>query len=143
LIIILKRIYNVSIMELERINLDGRLSLANEFLISQENDKAIKYLNKVVDDDPTMENAWLLLGIAKRRIGEFNDAIECFKTVIELKPSTEEAWGLYTVTLLDVGDFSAAEAVIEEASKLNPTNEKIRFYRENLIRIYKKFGPFF
>jgi tetratricopeptide (TPR) repeat protein len=85
-----------------------------------------------------MDNAWLLLGIAKRRIGEFKAAIECFKTVTELKPSTEEAWGLYTVTLLDIGDFSAAEAVIEKAYELNPTNEKIRFYQENLIRIYIK-----
>jgi tetratricopeptide (TPR) repeat protein len=130
-------------MELESINLDGQLSQANEFLINQENDKAIKFLNKVLDDDPSMNKAWLLLGIAKRRIREFKDAIECFKTVTELKPSTEEAWGLYTVTLLDIGNFSAAKAVVEKAYELNPTNEKIRFYQENLIRIYKKFGPFF
>ena len=130
-------------MELESINFDGTLNQANEFLINQENDKAIKFLNNVLDDDPSIDNAWLLLGIAKRRIGEFKDAIECFKTVTELKPSTEEAWGLYTVTLLDVGNFAAAEAVIEKAYELNPTNEKIRFYQENLIRIYKKFGPFF
>ena len=130
-------------MELESLNLDRQLSQANEFLISQENKKAISFLNKVLDDDPSIDNAWLLLGIAKRRIGEFKAAIECFKTVTELKPSKEEAWGLYTVSLLDIGDFSAAEAVIEKAYELNPTNEKIRFYQENLIRIYKKFGPFF
>ena len=130
-------------MELESINLDGQLSPANEFLISQENDKAIKFLNNILDDDPTIDNAWLLLGIAKRRIGEFRDAVECFKSVTELNPSIEEAWGLYTVTLLDIGNISAAEAVIEKACELNPTNEKIRFYKENLIRIYKKFGPFF
>ncbi|MBY9004856.1 MAG: tetratricopeptide repeat protein [Candidatus Lokiarchaeota archaeon] len=130
-------------MELESINLNGQLSQANEYLISQENTKAINFLNNVLDDDPTMDNAWLLLGIAKRRIGEFIDAIQCFKTVTELKPSIEEAWGLYTVTLLDIGDFSTAEAVIQKAYELNPTNEKIKFYQENLIRIYKKFGPFF
>ncbi len=130
-------------MELESINLDGQLSPANEFLISQENDKAIKFLNNILDDDPTIDNAWLLLGIAKRRIGEFRDAVECFKSVTELNPSLEEAWGLYTVTILDIGNNSAAEAVIEKACELNPTNEKIRFYKENLIRIYKKFGPFF
>ena len=143
MILILKGKYNTSIMVLESINLDGRLGPANEFLISQENDKAIKFLNNVLDDDPSMDNAWLLLGIAKRRIGEFIDAIECFKTVTELKSSIEEAWGLYTVTLLDIGNISAAEVTIEKACELNPTNEKLKFYKENLIRIYKKFGPFF
>ncbi len=130
-------------MELENINFNAQLSTANEFLISKENDKAIEYLNNVLDDNPTMENAWLLLGIAKRRIGKFKDAVECFKTVTELNPSIEEAWGLYTVTLLDMGDISSAEAVIQKAFTLNPTNEKISFYQENLVRIYKKFGPFF
>ena len=130
-------------MELESINLDGELSQANELLINQENFKAVEFLNSVLDNDPTIVNAWLLLGIAKRRIGEFNDAIKCFKNVTELKPSIEEAWGLYTVTLLDIGNISAAEMVIDKAFELNPKNSKIKFYKENLIRIYRKFGPFF
>lgn len=130
-------------MEFESINIDEKLYPAKEFLINEDNDKAIDFLNVVLDNDPSNDNAWLLLGIANRRIGKLRDAIECFKTVTELNPSMEEAWGLYTVTLLDIGKVSAAEKVIDKAYEINPSNEKISFYKENLIRIYKKFGPFF
>jgi hypothetical protein len=32
---------------------------------------------------------------------------------------------------------------MKTASELNPLDEKIQFYRDNLIRVYEKFGPFF
>ena len=44
---------------------------------------------------------------------------------------------------MDNNDFIEAEATMERAARLNPNDEKIGFYKENLIRIYKKFGPFF
>lgn len=130
-------------MELETLKLNKELYRANDFLIKKKNSKAIKFLNKLLDEDPSNEEAWLLLGIAKRRIGEYLDAIDCFKTATELKPSLLEAWGLLTITHMDSNDFIEAEATMERATKLNPNDEKIRFYQENLIRIYKKFGPFF
>ena len=130
-------------MELETLKLDKELTRANDFLIKKKNSKAIKFLNKLLDEDPTNEEAWLLLGIAKRRTGEFLDAIESFKTATELKPSLLEAWGLLTITYMDNHDFMEAEATMEKATKFNPNNAKIQFYKENLIRVYKKFGPFF
>ncbi len=130
-------------MELETLKLDKQLLRANDFLIQKKNSKAIKFLKKLLEEDPANEEAWLLLGIAKRRIGVYLDAIDCFKAAIELKPSLLEPWGLLTITHMDNNDFIEAEATMERAARLNPNDEKIRFYKENLIRIYKKFGPFF
>ncbi len=130
-------------MELETLKLDKELLRANDFLIKKKNSKAIKFLNKLLEEDPANEEAWLLLGIAKRRIGEYLDAIDCFKAAIELNTSLLEPWGLLTITYMDNNEFMEAEATMEKAAKLNPSDEKIRFYKENLIRIYKKFGPFF
>lgn len=123
--------------------LETPLSRVNDLLLKRKNLKAIKYLNKFLDENPSNYHAWLLLGIAKRRIDKLNDAIKCFKTAIELNPSLLEAWGLLTITYLDKGDNMLAEKSIEKARILNPNDEKIEFYYENLIRIYKKFGPFF
>ena len=123
--------------------LETPLNRANELLLRRKNLKAIKYLNKFLDENPSNYYAWLLLGIAKRRINKLNDAIKCFKTTVELNPSLLEAWGLLTITYLDKGDGILAEKTIEKARVLNPDDEKIEFYYENLIRIYKKFGPFF
>ncbi len=130
-------------MELETLRFDKELVRANDYLIKKKNSKAIKFLNKLLDEDPSNEEAWLLLGIAKRRIRAFLDAIDCFKAAIDLKPTLLEAWGLLTITYMDNNNFIEAEATMEKARQLNPKNEKIKFYKENLIRIYKKFGPFF
>lgn len=130
-------------MELETLKLDKELSRANNYLIKEKNSKAIKFLNKILEDDPTNEEAWLLLGIAKRRTEEYLDAIDCFETATELNPSLLEAWGLLTITYMDNHNFAKAKATMERATEKNPDNKKINFYKENLIRVYKKFGPFF
>ena len=130
-------------MELETLKLDKELLRANNYLIKEKNSKAIKYLNKILEEDPANEEAWLLLGIAKRRVGVFLDAIHCFKMATDLNPSLLEAWGLLTITYMDNHNFAKAEATMKKATEKNPNNEKINFYKENLIRVYKKFGPFF
>jgi Flp pilus assembly protein TadD len=130
-------------MELETLKLDKDLTRANDFLIKKKNSKAIKFLSKLLDEDPTNEEAWLLLGIAKRRVGEFLDAIDCFRTATDLKSSLLEAWGLLAITYMDNHNFIEAKATMERAAEKNPNNKKIQFYKENLIRVYKKFGPFF
>jgi len=130
-------------MQFDFLKTELPLKRANEYLIKKKNTKAIKHLNKLIDNDPGNEEAWLLLGIAKRRLGSLEGAIECFKIVTELNTSMIEAWGLLTVTHMDNENYKMAEEVIEKAVQLNPNNEKIQFYQENLIRVYKKFGPFF
>jgi len=130
-------------MELETLKLDKDLLRVNNFLIKEKNSKAIKSLNKILDEDPANEEAWLLLGIAKRRTGDYLDAIDCFRTATDLKSSLLEAWGLLAITYMDNHNFIEAKATMERAAEKNPNNKKIQFYKENLIRVYKKFGPFF
>jgi tetratricopeptide (TPR) repeat protein len=129
-------------MQLE-LKLGKEFDQINVYLIRNENTKAIQLLNNIIDKEPINDSAWLLLGIAKRRIGLLDEAIKCFKIATELNIHCEEGWGLYTVTLMERGKRSDAEEAINKAATLNPDNEKIQFYKENLIRIYEKFGPFF
>ncbi|MFX0017594.1 MAG: tetratricopeptide repeat protein [Promethearchaeota archaeon] len=130
-------------MQFNTSELENPINYVNELLLKKDNIKAIRYLNKLLDENPSNYQAWLLLGIAKRRLGSFNDAIKCFSTATELNSSLLEAWGLLTITYLEKDEGSLAEKTLEKASQLNPEDEKIQFYRENLIRLYKKFGPFF
>ncbi|MFX0058242.1 MAG: tetratricopeptide repeat protein [Candidatus Hodarchaeota archaeon] len=130
-------------MQLEISELETTLIPVNELLLKGKNTKAIKYLNKLLDQDPSNDQAWLLLGIAKRRIGKLDEALKCFTAAIELNNALLEAWGLLTITYLDKGFRKLAEESIDKAVVLNPQEEKFEFYRENLIRVYEKFGPFF
>jgi len=130
-------------MLLEISELESPLLEINEYLLKGKHTKAKKSLKKLLDENPSNDQAWLLLGITYRRIGALNDALGCFKKATELNNEFLEAWGLLTITYLDMGNKELAGEVIEKAGDLNPNDEKIQFYRENLIRVYEKFGPFF
>ncbi len=130
-------------MQFNTFELESSLNHVNELLLKRENLKAIRYLEKLLDENPSNYQAWLLLGIAKRRLGALGDAVNCFFTATELNPSLLEAWGLLAITYLERNERSLAEKILEKASQLNPEDKKIQFYRENLIRLYEKFGPFF
>ncbi|MFX0136140.1 MAG: tetratricopeptide repeat protein [Candidatus Hodarchaeota archaeon] len=88
-------------MQFNTSELESPLNYVNELLLKKENVKAIRYLNKLLDENPSNYHAWLLLGIAKRRLGYLDDAINCFTTVTELNSSLLEAWGLLTIIYLE------------------------------------------
>lgn len=116
---------------------------AKAYLGEKKDKKALKILKNIVESNPSDDEAWLYLGIAKRRIEELNGAIDCFKTATELNPSLIEAWGLLAITFLDKNKIELAEEILKKAEKINPYNSQIQFYQKNLIQIYSKFGPFF
>ena len=97
----------------------------------------------MIESDAKNDEAMLLLGITKRRLGELKEAIELFRKTVKINPSKEEAWGLLTITLIDQGEIDMAEKTIEEASILNPKNIRIQFLRHTLVPTYVKHGPFF
>ena len=130
-------------MALDEIKNKEVIELLNKYLAEQDNDKALLAVNKLLDRDPSNNQAWLYLGIVNRRIGKLDIAIKSFETATDLNSALIEAWGLLTITYLDLGKLEKAEETMKIAAELNPNDEKIDFYRENLIRVYKKFGPFF
>ncbi|MHA1239366.1 MAG: tetratricopeptide repeat protein [Promethearchaeota archaeon] len=130
-------------MALDEIKNNEVFELVNKFLAEQDNDKALSAVNKLLDRDPSNDQAWLYLGIVNRRIGKLDVAITSFETATELNSTLIEAWGLLTITFLDKSELEKAEETMKTAADKNPNDEKILFYRDNLIRVYKKFGPFF
>ena len=130
-------------MQLNKLEFEREIDTATTYLSKQKNFKAIKSLNKFLDKNPSNDEAWVLLGIAKRRVGKLDEAIECLKAATELNSSKIEAWGMLTMTLIDKGKLEEAKSIIEKAGQLNPYNPKIQFFRDNLVRVYSKFGPFF
>ena len=132
-----------STLELDEIKNKQAIEQVNKFLADKNNKKALIIVNSLLDKDPSNEQAWLYLGIVNRRMGKLNVAINSFETATELNGSLIEAWGLLTITYMDKGELKKAEEVMKIAAELNPLDEKIQFYRDNLIRVYEKFGPFF
>jgi tetratricopeptide (TPR) repeat protein len=132
-----------STLALDEIKNKQALEQVNKCLADQDNKKALSLVNSLLDKNPSNEQAWLYLGIVNRRMGKLDIAIKSFETATELNNTLIEAWGLLTISYMDKGELKKAKDVMKTASDLNPLDEKIQFYRDNLIRVYEKFGPFF
>ena len=130
-------------LALDEIKNKQALEQVNKSLADQDNKKALSLVNSLLDKNPSNEQAWLYLGIVNRRMGKLDIAIKSFETATELNNTLIEAWGLLTISYMDKGELKKAKDVMKTASDLNPLDEKIQFYRDNLIRVYEKFGPFF
>ena len=130
-------------LELDEIKNKQAIERVNKLLRNKDTEKALTIVNSLLDKDPSNEQAWLYSGIVNRRMGKLDIAINSFETATELNNSLIEAWGLLTITYIDKGKLKKAKEVMETAAELNPLDEKIQFYRDNLIRVYEKFGPFF
>jgi Tfp pilus assembly protein PilF len=130
-------------MSLDEIESQEIINQAHEYLNQKNTIRALSVINDLLDKDPSNHQGWLYLGIIKRRLGKLEDAIKCFETAVDIEPSMIEAWGLLTITYMDNNEYILAEKIMEKAAKLNPIDEKINFYKNNLIRVYEKFGPFF
>ena len=127
----------------QELSLQDRLKKGFDLLREKENQEALELLNNLLESDPENDRGWLLFGIANRRIGKMREAITSFQKATELNNSSEEAWGLLTITYLDSRQEERANKCLLRAIELNPSREELKFYRHNLIRIYKTFGPFF
>lgn len=127
----------------QEVSLRDRIDKAFELLREKENAKAIELVRGLLKIDPEIDQGWLLLGIANRRIGDLDSAITCLQKTTEVNNSMEEAWGLLAVTYLDRKQEKRAKECLLRSVELNPSSEELKFYEQNLIRIYKMFGPFF
>lgn len=130
-------------MNIKKSSLVEKIEEAEELLLKHKNLKAERYLDELIKEVSTNPRLWLLLGIANRRIGKKKKAIEHFKTALDLDSTMIEAWGLLTITLIDIDKIDEAKMYIKKAEQLNPLNKKLRFYSNNLVDIYLRFGPFF
>jgi len=127
----------------QEISVQNRLERAFELLREKENEKALDVAKDLLEVNSENDRGWLLLGIANRRVGKFDEAIKCFQKATKLNPSMEEAWGLLSITYLDADQEAKAIESLSNAVECNPSCEELKFYEQNLIRIYKMFGPFF
>jgi len=127
----------------QELSLQDRLKKGFDLLRGKDNQEALELLNHLLESDPENDRGWLLFGIANRRLGKLQEAITSLQKATKLNNSLEEAWGLLTITYLDSKLEKRANECLLRAVELNPSSEELKFYQQNLIRIYKTFGPFF
>jgi len=83
--------------------------------------QACEYLQKAITYDPNYGPAYLALGSAYNRLGQFDDAARTLDHGIAIAPTLWQGYYELSVTSLGKGDFKAALRLVEKASSLVPS----------------------
>ena len=136
-------VFTYSLINNQKVSIEDRLERVTELLSEKKDEKAFELVNSLLESEPENDRGWLLLGIVNRRSGKLDAAVKCFREATRLNCSMEEAWGLLAITYLDMRQEKKSEECLLNAVVKNPSSEELKLYEQNLIRIYKTFGPFF
>src|SRR4051794_12998256 len=99
----------------------------------KESDEGLRALQRVVDDDPKVIDAWFMMGNEYYRRHEYTRAIDRYKRALELKPD-------YDLVVINMANAYRALGRDEEAMvgyrrfmELDPKNAQIRFEAAQIL----------
>ena len=89
--------------------------------------KATALLNQVVQEDPTVIDAWFMLGTQHLKRRRASEAVEYFKRTLELKPDYDLAVINMAQAYRQLGDDDAALAGFERYLQLDPKDAYVKY----------------
>lgn len=91
----------------------------------------IEYQRKCLDTDPDHFNSMVSLGVAYRKIGERDQAMECYQSALACDPHNADSATLYIslgALYIEMGKPVSAVEYLEKAQELLPGNADIYAY---------------
>ena len=94
------------------------LTAARLILEMGDRQTALKVLTALVTDDPLNADAWFLLGIARRSVGDQIGAADAFQEVTRLQPLMPRSYLELGQTLTGLKRYDAAKAAFDQGLRL-------------------------
>ena len=94
-------------------------------------DGCIKYQKKSLENNPEYFGAWVSLGVAYRKTGDRDKAMECYETALKYDPQTNASSSLYIslgVVYLELGKPVSAVTYLEKARDIHPKQADIHAF---------------
>ncbi|MDP1621984.1 MAG: tetratricopeptide repeat protein [Bacteroidales bacterium] len=88
--------------------------------IGKNYDSAVYFLQKAIALDPTLQPAWVNLGMAYREQKQYQKAIDCYEHILKVNPNQVKAVFALANVYNDMGEFDRAVQMNEEMMKLYP-----------------------
>ncbi|MCP3964373.1 MAG: tetratricopeptide repeat protein [bacterium] len=88
--------------------------------------EAIEWLETAVELDPELPNAWVNLGVSRRRIGDFGGAEQAYKRTLEIDPRILSAYQNLASLLYTMGRGQEARGY-EETLRRSPSRNPYTF----------------
>lgn len=117
-----------------------KIELFNQIIAAQEGQSGaspIERLEQVVAADPTITDAWLMLGNEHFKRGEYERAIEQYRKTLALKPDHDLATINLANAYRQLGQADASIVGYERYLQFDPKNVYVRYY---LGELYTETG---
>lgn len=105
--------------------------MGNCFYHLENYGKCVDYQLKCVEAEPEYFSGWVSLGVAYRKIGERDKAMECYQTALKYDPHNSDSAALY-ISLgslsIELGKPMSAIEYLEAAQELFPESADVQAY---------------
>lgn len=107
-------------------NLDDETFKAAFDLISMgHEEKGLEKIKEFLEKNPTVWNAWFMLGWALRKIERWDDAKAAFEETIRLGGNNCDTYNELAICNMELGDFDTSRKNLTTALQIEPENTKI------------------
>ncbi|GIV25604.1 MAG: hypothetical protein KatS3mg026_1296 [Bacteroidia bacterium] len=114
--------------DLPRSEAGQNLEKGRDLALAGECTKALPFLERTKNQDPTLAEAWFWLGYCKENTGHYEEALRAYQEAYRLKPQlTEALFGIGSIYLRTQRYAEAAEAFQKVAAE-KPTLAEAHFY---------------
>jgi Flp pilus assembly protein TadD len=109
-------------------NLDQRDNLfkeAYDFIRMDREEEGIEKITEFLGQNPTVWNAWFILGWANRRLGHWEAGRDAFEKACANGGENADTLNELAICQMEAGDFAQSRKSLEKALRLEPDNTKI------------------
>ncbi len=100
--------------------IQNSLSLAGAYLQAGDWPRAELACRQVLAVDPSVGDAWFILGVASQILGKIHESVGCYRNAVQLVPYNAEAWNNLGASYSSLRRPEEAEACIRQALRLAP-----------------------
>ncbi len=114
------------INDIQNRNLDDELfKSAYDFISMGEEEKGLEAIRSFIEKNPTVWNAWFMLGWALRRLERWDDARSALEQAIQCEGANTDTYNELAICLTELGDYQGAKSYLTKAMQLESENTKI------------------
>lgn len=111
----------------DKIRLYNLMGESREASLNDDSERAVKALQQVLAEDPSVVDAWVRLGNEQRRLKRVDAAIRSYKRALDLDPQSELAVIDLAHAYRAVGKDEEAILGFEKFLGLDPRNEQVHY----------------
>jgi len=105
--------------------LDNLFKEAYDFILLGREEDGIKRLEEFLKEHPQVWNAWFLLGWARRRLSQWQSALEAFQTALDKGGDQVDTYNEMAICTMELGELGQARRLLEKALRLDSESTKI------------------